>query len=68
MTDIDRALARVRETHDALTKIRQEDARAQRRRDDAIRQAHALGASYQDIANVLGVHRSYIFQICQGKR
>jgi hypothetical protein len=64
---VETALARVKETHDALVKARQANERAQHRRDRAIRDAHAAGASYQQIADVLGVHRSYIYQLCLGK-
>lgn len=68
MTDIDEALARVQETHDAYTAARRADTEAQRRRDQAIRQAHKLGASYAEIADVIGVHRSYIYQLVKGKK
>jgi len=69
MTDIETALRRVRETHRALDAARRvadrQQREAQQRRDQAIRKAHAAGASYQDIADILNVHRSYIYQICR---
>ena len=70
MMDIETALRRVRETHRALEAARRAADRqqrdAQQRRDQAIRQAHAAGASYQDIADILKVHRSYVYQLCRG--
>jgi Homeodomain-like domain len=61
---IESAVARVQEAHTKLLKARQAEERAQSRRDRAVRDAHTAGASYQQIADVLGVHRSYVYQIC----
>jgi hypothetical protein len=60
---VETALAHVQDTHDALLKARKACERAQQGRDRAIRDAHEAGASYQQIADVLGVHRSYVYQI-----
>jgi hypothetical protein len=72
MTDLDQVLARVKEEDDALTALRDEHRRAeteaQRRRDDAVRHAHRAGASYAEIADVIGTHRSRIYQIVKGRK
>jgi DNA-binding CsgD family transcriptional regulator len=72
MTEIETALARVRDTHQVLDDVRRDASRqerdARRRRDKAVQEAHAAGASYQQIADVLGVQRSYVYQICRDVR
>lgn len=65
MSDVTRALEKVREAHRAHLAARRADDAAHRRRDQAIRHAHALGASYQQIADVLKVTRAYVYQICR---
>jgi hypothetical protein len=64
MTDVTTVLAQVREAHAAYVSTRAVNDKARTRRDEAIFRAHRTGASYQDIADVLGVKRSYIYQIC----
>lgn len=72
MTDIDQALTRVKEADDALAALRDDHDRAEKeahqRRDDAIRQAHRAGASYAEIADVIGTHRSFVYQIVKGRK
>jgi hypothetical protein len=41
---------------------------SKRKRDRAIRKAHASGIGYGQIGKWLGVHRSLIAQICQEDR
>src|SRR5262249_649105 len=65
MPDVETALARVREAQDAYVAAHRADQDAQLRRDRAVRRAHKAGASYQDIADILKVHRSYAYQICR---
>ena len=67
MTDVTTALAQVQETHAAYVSTRAVNDKARHRRDRAVRRAHQTGASYQEIADVLGVKRSYIYQICRRK-
>ncbi len=64
MTKVETTLARVREADAALVEARRASEEAQRRRDQAVRRAHEAGASYAEIADVLGVHRSYVYQLC----
>jgi DNA-directed RNA polymerase specialized sigma24 family protein len=68
MTDVTTVLARVREAHDAYVSTRTTNDKARSRRDQAVLRAHQTGASYQEIADVLGVKRSYIYQICRREK
>jgi hypothetical protein len=65
MNRIETALARVQEAGGALAEARRAAEDAQRRRDKAVRRAHDAGASYAYIADVLGVDRSYVYQVCR---
>jgi hypothetical protein len=64
MTDVTTALAQVQEAHDAFLEARAANEKARDQRDQAVRRAHQTGASYQQIADVLKVHRQYIYEIC----
>ena len=67
VSDYDVELKQVRATDKVLSAARESaDKRitaAQQRRDRAVKRAHDAGASLQTIADVLGVHRSYVHQI-----
>jgi Homeodomain-like domain len=67
MADVGRALDEVRSTNDELHTAIQQKETAKDRRDRAIRRAHEAGASLQVIAEVLGVHRSYVHQIVRAE-
>jgi Homeodomain-like domain len=72
MADYDAELDEVRATDKDLQATRKSvDKRlsvVQDRRDKAVKRAHAAGASLQTIADVLGVHRSYVYQITRETR
>jgi transposase len=72
MTDLDAALEDVATTDKDLQATRKSAERRLRvlqdRRDKAVKRAHAAGASLQTIADVLGVHRSYVYQITRETR
>ena len=65
MPDVETALARLREAQHAFVAAHRVNRDAQLQRDHAVRRAHKAGASYQDIADILKVHRSYAYQICR---
>ena len=65
MPTVENALADVRATRDALQRAEKTEGQARQRHYRTIRKAHVAGASYQQIANVIGVTRAYIYEICR---
>jgi ABC-type transporter Mla subunit MlaD len=72
VTDLGAALEEVAATDKDLQTTRKSAEKRLRvlqdRRDKAVKRAHAAGASFQTIADVLGVHRSYVHQIARETR
>jgi len=67
VADVDRALETVRSRNEELKDAVRRKRALQDQRDRAVRRAHDAGASLQVIADVLGVHRTYVHQIVQGR-
>ena len=65
MPKVEVVLAEVRATRDALQRVQRTEAQARQRHYRTIRKAHAAGVSYQQIADVIGVTRAYIYEICR---
>jgi hypothetical protein len=63
MPDVDHALETVPRTKYALQDVLRRKDQLQDRRDTAVRRVHDAGASLQVIADVRGVHRTYVQQI-----
>jgi hypothetical protein len=68
MTELDSALAHVKATDRALREARDDQAAALRDRDQAVRRAHKLGASYRQIASLLGVAHNHVYEICNPEK
>jgi hypothetical protein len=68
MAELDSALAHVTATDRILRDARADQAAALRDRDQAVRRAHKLGASYRQIAGLLGVHHNHVYEICNPEK
>ena len=67
MPKLDTALADVRATRETLQRAQRVEAQSRQHHYRTIRKAHAAGASYRQIGDVIAVTRAYIYEICQEK-